>query len=445
MYFINIVTFSILFIHYFIFFHYNFHFFGNYQIFTLNISFTIAKRTMLNGQQSFSRFIIRLSIVATALSVMAMIVTLAFVNGFQEKVSEKVFSFWGHIHVQHLEATKSIVAEETPITKNDTILHIIQQQDGVQHISTFATKSAVLEKNKAIEGTLIKGIDTNYDSTQITQYLTKGRWLNFNDSNYSKEIVVSQPIANTLQLQIGDTIRIHFISTKEGETSTYRKLKVVGIYKTGIEEYDKLFVLADIRLLQRLNNWQNNQIGGYEIYIKDYHQMEAFNNRLIDKLPNEWVSRTTKEIYPNIFDWLNIQDVNRNVVIIIMTIVAIINLITCLLVLVLERTRMVGILKAIGMTEWNIRQIFIYHASVITLAGIGSGLICGLALCWLQQSTHFIHLDESSYYLSYAPIKLIGGQVVSVCIFTGIICFLSLIIPSLVVKKLSPVKAIQFR
>lgn len=411
----------------------------------MSISFVVAKRILLNKQQSFSRFIIRLSIVATGLSVMAMIATMGFVNGFQEKVSEKVFSFWGHVHVQHLEASKSLVAEETPITKNDTILHTIQQQNGVQHISAFATKSAVIEKNKAIEGVLIKGLESNYDSTQLTQFITSGHWINFNDSNYSKEILVSQPIANSLQLKVNDTVRIHFIATKEGETSTYRKLIVAGIYKTGIEEYDKLFVIADIRLLQRLNNWQPNQIGGYEIYINDYKQMDAFNNKLLDNLPPEWVSRSTKEIYPNIFDWLSIQDVNRNVVFIIMSIVAIINLITCLLVLVLERTRMVGILKAIGAPDWHIQQIFLYHAAIITIIGIGAGLVAGLGLCWLQQATHFIHLDESSYYVSYAPIKIIGWQVALVCFCTGFVCFFSLIIPTIVVKKLSPVKTIQFR
>ena len=374
-----------------------------------------------------------------------MITTLAFVNGFQEEVSEKVFSFWGHIHVQHLEASKSLVAEETPITKNDTILQIIKQQAGVQHIAAFATKSAVVEKNKAIEGTLIKGIESNYDSTQLIPFITQGHWINFNDSNYSKEILVSQPIANSLQLKVNDTVRIHFIATKEGETSTYRKLIVAGIYKTGIEEYDKLFVIADIRLLQRLNRWQPNQIGGYEIFIDDYKKMDAINAALLEKLPPEWVSRSTKEIYPNIFDWLSIQDVNRNVVFIIMSIVAIINLITCLLVLVLERTKMVGILKAIGSNNWQIQQIFLYNASIITITGIGIGMLTGLGLCLLQQFTHFISLDESSYYVSYAPIKIIWWQVALVCFGTGVVCFLALIIPTIIIKKLSPVKAIQFR
>ena len=411
----------------------------------MNISLIISRHILLNRQKSFSRFIIRLSVAATTLSVMAMIVTLAFVNGFQETVSKKVFSFWGHIHVQHLEDNKSLVAEETPIIKNDTIVNLIKQQNDLVEISAFATKSAVIEKDKTIEGVLIKGIESNCDSTQFTPFLQKGHWIDFGDTNYSKEIIVPQPIANELRININDTVRIHFIATKEGETSTYRKLIVAGIYKTGIEEYDKLYVLTDLRMIQRLNNWQPNQIGGYQIYIDDYKKMDGFNNRLLDKLPAEWVSRTTKEIYPNIFDWLSIQDVNRNVVFIIMGIVAVINLITCLLVLVLERTKMIGILKAIGSTNWSIQQIFLYYAFVITVIGIGCGMIAGLGLCWLQQTTHLISLDESSYYVSYAPVKVIGWQVALVGLGTAIICFLSLIIPTLVVKNLSPVKAIQFR
>ena len=275
----------------------------------------------------------------------------------------------------------------------------------------------------------MKGIDIDYDSSRFLPFITSGRWINFRDSNYSKEILISQPIANSLKLRVHDTVRVHFIATKEGESSTYRKLIVSGIYKTGIEEYDKLFVILDIRLIQKINNWNTSQIGGYEITINDYKQIDEFNTTLFDKLPNEWISKTTKEIYPNIFDWLNIQNVNRNVIIIIMSVVAIINLITCLLVLVLERTKMVGILKSFGTPDWHIQQIFLYHAFAITIIGIGGGLIAGVGLCWLQQTTHFIHLDESSYYVSYAPIKIVGWQVALICISTGIICFLSLIIP----------------
>jgi len=411
----------------------------------LSIAITIAKRIAFNQQQSFSRFIIRLSIAATALSVATMIMTLAFVNGFEKTVSEKVFSFWGHVRVQHYENAKNLISEETPIEKNDSVVRIISQQPYFKTVQAFATKSAVLEKNKEIEGILFKGVEANYDSVTFRQFLKQGRWLRFGDSSYAKEIIVSQPVAKALQIAVNDTIRIHFVSQDAGVANASRKLVVVGIFNTGIEEYDKIFAVGDLRLIQRLNNWQPNQIGGYEILMSDYSKMNAFNAQLKDQLPTEWLSRTIKETYPNIFDWLNVQDTNKYVVFIIMGIVAIINLVTCLLILVLERTRMIGILKAIGATNTTIQEIFLYYASFISLAGIGTGLVVGVGLCLLQQATHIIHMDETLYYVAYAPIHIIWWQVAAVCVVAAVVCFLALIIPTLIVKNIKPVKAIQFR
>ncbi len=409
----------------------------------MNFAFDIAKRIAFNKQRSFSRFIIRLSTAATALSVMAMIITLSFVNGFQQTISQKVFSFWGHIRVQHFEAGKALVAEESPITKNDSVQQIIQQQKGVQRVAIFATKSAVLEKKKEIEGVLFKGIDGHYDSTQLHQFIKQGRWLRFDDSLYSKEILISVPIANELQLKVNDTLNIYFISSN-GNNSR-RKLLVAGLFKTGIEEYDKLFAIGDIRLIQRINDWQPDQIGGYEVFVNDYKQMDSINYQLADKLPNVWAGKTIQEVYPNIFDWLNIQDVNRNVIFAVMAIVAIINLITCLLILVLERTRMIGIFKAVGATDGTIQKIFLYHASLIALVGIGIGFVAGIGICLLQQYFGFIKLDEANYYVAVAPIQIIWWQVILICVVTAVVCFISLIIPTLLVRKIKPVKAIEFR
>ena len=410
----------------------------------LNLAFYIAKRLAFNRQKSFSRFIIRLSVAATALSVMAMIVTMAFVNGFQQTVSEKVFSFWGNIRVQKYEPNKSLVAEETVIEKNDSIESLLRKEPGVQKVQSFATKSAVLEKNKQIEGVLLKGIEQDYDSSKLKPYILEGRWINFDDSAYSKEILVSRTMALLLKINLTDTIVVNFISGVEG-IGTYRKLIVSGIYKTGIEEYDKLFVISDLRLIRKVNNWAPNQTGGYEIFIQNYKDIDTISQHLSDKLPVNWMSRSIREVYPNIFDWLNIQDVNRNVIFIVMAMVAIINLVTCLLILILERTRMVGIMKAMGVNDVLIQQIFLYHATVITFAGIGIGLFLGLGICFLQQSTGFIQLDETSYYVATAPVYLIGWQVFLVVLGTAIVCYFSLIIPTWLIKKINPVKAIQFR
>ena len=410
----------------------------------MNLALYIAKRIAFNRQKSFSRFIIRLSVAATALSVMAMIITLAFVNGFQETVAEKVFSFWGHVRVQKYEPNKSLVAEETPIDKNDTVENLIRHETGVRRVQSFATKSAVIEKNKEIEGVLLKGIEKAYDSSKLKIYLKQGRWLRFPDSAYSKEILVSAPLASQLKINLNDTVTVYFISILDG-SRTYRKLQVAGIYKTGIEEYDKLFLLGDLRLIQRVNGWNPTQTGGYEVFIDHYKNIDSLSTRLSDKLPVEWMSRSIREVYPNIFDWLNIQDVNRNVIFLVMAVVAIINLVTCLLILILERTRMVGILKALGAEDSMIRKIFLYHATVITCAGIGIGFFAGIGICLLQQYTGFISLDEASYYVAKAPVHIIWWQTLTVCGATALVCYLALIIPTLIIKKINPVKAIQFR
>jgi lipoprotein-releasing system permease protein len=375
---------------------------------------------------------------------MAMIITLAFVNGFQQTVSGKVFSFWGHIRVQKYEPNKSLVAEESAVAKNDTIESMLRSEPGVQQVQSFATKSAILSKNKEIEAVLLKGIEKNYDSTKLKTYLQQGRWIRFDDSSYSKEILVSAQLASQLKINLYDTITVYFISGIDGP-KTYRKLNIAGIYKTGIEEYDKLFVIGDLRLIRRVNNWETDQTGGYEMFLSDYKNIDSINERLAYKLPPEWNSRSIREVYPNIFDWLNIQDMNRNVIFIVMAVVAIINLITCLLILILERTRMVGILKALGAQDGLIQKIFLYHASVITFAGIGIGFAGGVGICLLQQYTGFIKLDESSYYVSVAPVYIIWWQVAAVCIATALVCYLSLILPTWLIKKINPVKAIQFR
>ena len=382
---------------------------------------------------------------ATAVSIIAMIITLAFVNGFQEKVADKIFGFWGHIRVQKYETGKSLISEELPLTKNKAVENSLATAPGVVSYQSFATKSAVLESNTEIEGVLIKGIEKNENHSALKKFLVAGRWMQFKDSLYSKETIVSDAVAKQLQIKINDTIKVHFVSTNTDAQKTYRKLVVVGFYHTGIDEYDKLFMIADINLIRRINNWEPDQIGGYEVFVDQYQNIDAISSGLSNALPSEWMSKSIKEIYPNIFDWLDIQDVNRNVVFIVMGIVALINLITCLLILMLERTNMIGLLKAMGATNWTIQKIFIVYASFITLAGVGFGLIIGVGICLLQQATGFITLDEASYYITVAPIKIIWWQVAAVCAGTSVVCFISLFLPTLLIPKVSPVKAIEFK
>ena len=404
----------------------------------------LAKRIAFNKQHSFSRFIIKLATAATALSVAAMIITLAFVNGFQYAVSNKIFNFWGHLRVQEYEPDKAMIAEETPWQPNDTTLQILHLFPQVKQVQAFATKSAVIEKNKEIEGVLFKGVENNYDFNNLKTFLKQGHFPAFNNNTYSKDILVSEPIANELQIKLNDSVNVYFINQQEGRANV-RRLNVCGIFKTGVEEYDKTFAIGDLRLLRQVYNWQNGEIGGYEVFLNNYKEMDTVNSMLYNMLPQAWISRTIKQIYPNIFDWLQIQDVNRNVIFTVMAIVAIINLVTCLLILILERTRMTGVLKALGCRDWVIQKIFLYHAGIIAVRGIIIGLICGLGICILQQQTGFIKMNEAAYYVSEAPVYIIWWQVIAVCIATLLVCFLALLIPTWLVKTIRPVKAIQFR
>jgi lipoprotein-releasing system permease protein len=410
----------------------------------LNTPLFIAKRIALNRQQSFSRFIIRLAIAATTISVAAMILSLAFINGFQKVISEKVFSFWGHIRVQHFEPFKVSIAEETPILRNDTIEREIRKLGNVANLQPFATKSAILNANATIEGVLFKGVSEGYPFDRQQNFLKKGRWIQFNDTAYNPEIVLSQFIADQIGVDVGNNLLIYFIQPGEEKPRT-RKLRVCGIYKTGIDIYDKTFALGDMRLIQRLNDWQPGQIGGYEVILKEYSKMNETSNEIYAILPTGWNSKTMREVYPEIFDWLNLQNTNKYIMIAVMTAVALINLITCLIILVLERTRMIGVLKAVGTSDSKIQQIFMYYGAMITLWGITGGLLLGLGISYLQLKTGFIRLNEEAYYMDKAPVELIWWQVGLVVTGTFLVCFMVLLIPSLISRKISPAKAVQFR
>jgi lipoprotein-releasing system permease protein len=383
--------------------------------------------------------------VATVISVMVMVVTLALANGFQEKVAQKIFSFWGHIRIQEKQPDKAVIAEESPITKNDSLVMAIKKNPQVVSIHPFATKYAILKTKDEIEGVLLKGFDPAYDSNHLKDFMQEGRFLRFNDSTYSREILISSYTASQLKVNANDRIFIYFI--RPDGTLRPDRLTIAGIYKTGIEEYDKVFAIGDIKLIQRLNDWNPSDIGGYEIFIKDYTQIDKVADEIysMDKFPATWDTKSVKDISPNIFDWLKMQDTTRNVLIGFMIIVAVINLITCLIILVLERIRMIGILKSLGATDWTVQKIFLRHSIIITITGILIGTALALGLLYLQEATGFIKLKEEAYYLSTAAVKIVWWQVGLICAGTLVISFLILMIPSFIVRRIQPVKAIQFR
>ena len=406
--------------------------------------FFVTKRILHNKERSFSRLIIGIARVAIALSLTVMIISTSLVNGFRSTISDKVYGFWGHVNIAKESLRNSF--DDEPIPRNQEFVDEVQKIPGVTGTQVYVRKAAIIRTKTDIEGIILKGIGGDFDWEQFDKFMLDGKGITLTDSLVSRGMVISRSTADRLNFVIGDSVLIHIIDQKENGDyeQMYRRLKIEGIYNTGLEEFDKLFVLVDIRHIQRLNNWQADQIGGYEVFVDDPDNIAEIE-KLVDKKADPfWDVQTIQQIIPSVFDWLNLQKVNEWIILTLMVLVALINMVTSLLILILERTNMIGVLKALGSNNASIRKIFLLNASNIILRGMLWGNIVGLGLCILQQQFGFIKLPEESYYVSTAPVEINILWVLAINAGTFFISVLFLIIPSLIVAKILPIKAIRF-
>jgi lipoprotein-releasing system permease protein len=406
----------------------------------LNLPFFIAKRITFNSTRTFSKLIVRIAILGIMLGLAVMILAVAIVKGFKTEIREKVRGFSGDIQISKLNLNSSY--ENTPFSILDADYAKISAIPGLSLLQAFATKPGIINSGDEVEGVVFKGIDKSYNGQYFENILVDGDFIDFSDSSISKtQILISQFTASRLNLKVGDDFLMYFIENSLRK----RKFKIVGIYNLGVEEVDKVFVIGDINLIRSLNNWDSNQVGGYELRVDNFDELEEIETRVYEHLSVDLKSYSIKEYYPAIFEWLSLLDVNTQVILILMILVAVINMISALLIMILERTNMIGILKALGSSNWNIRKIFLYNASYLIGLGLLTGNILGIGLGLFQVKTHFFKLDQASYYMDFVPVELDFKDILLLNAGTLIISLLVLLIPSLLVSRISPLKAIRFK
>ncbi|MBB5639182.1 lipoprotein-releasing system permease protein [Pedobacter cryoconitis] len=406
----------------------------------MNTEYFIARRIAIKSERTFSKLIVRIAIAGVMLSLAVMMLSIAIIKGFKTEIQEKVRGFVGDVRIFKLDLNNSF--ELTPFVASPKTLSDLKNNKDIAYFQPYATKPAIISANDEVEGINFKGIDGNYNWDYISKHLVSGRIINFADSaKATKEILISSFTANRLKLKTGDNFIMYFVQNPPRK----RPFKIVGIYDIGVEEIDKSFVLGDINIIRRLNNWQPNEIGGIEIKLKNFGRLQTASDKIYASMEINLKSESVKEYFPNIFTWLSLLDVNTRVLLILMMIVGVINMITALLIMILERTNMIGMLKAFGMTDFSIMKIFLYNALYLVGIGLILGNILGLGLGFLQQYTHIFKLNQSSYYLAYVPVELHLTDVLLLNIATILICFTVLILPSLLVSRVSPLKAIRFK
>jgi lipoprotein-releasing system permease protein len=380
-----------------------------------------------------------MSVLAIALGVAVMILSMAIVKGFKQEIREKVRAFSGDVQVLKNDLNFSL--ENSSFSLPSSVLEQLQSDSSLLSVQAFAAKPGIIKVNNEIEGVVLKGIDASYSAKSMQSILVSGRPINFADTvQAQKEILISTHTAKLLHVKVGDDFVMYFVQ----EPLRKRKFTVVGVYNLGVEEVDNSYVIGSLSLIRRLNNWSDTQVGGYEIRLKDFNRLEERAAAIHQSLPIEEKAYTVKELYPTIFQWLSLLDINTQVVFALMLAVALINMVSALLIMILERTTFIGLLKALGSTNWAIRKVFLYQAVYIIGLGLLLGNILGVGMGLVQHYTHVLPLDEASYYMNFVPIQLEWMDVIYINLGTLLVCLLVILLPSLLISRILPVKALRF-
>ncbi|MEH6538149.1 MAG: FtsX-like permease family protein [Psychroserpens sp.] len=411
----------------------------------MNYEFFIAKRIIGSKayKSSVSAPIIKIGIAAIAIGIIVMLVAIATGLGLQKKVREKVVAFNGHISINSFDTNQSNESI-VPISTKQDFYPKFNSVDGIKHIQGVATKFGVIRTETDFEGIVLKGVGSDYDWSYIEDFLIEGSLPSY-EGKLSNEVVISSYLANRLAFQLGDTFQTVFKKRSIEEIPFQRTFKIVGIFNSGFQEIDKTFMIGDLSHIQRMNKWNKTQVGNFEVYLDDFTQLAEKENQIRGKTPSFLDTQNIEEKFSTTFEWIKIFDNNTYGIITIMIIVAGINMITALLVLILERTQMIGILKALGSSNWSIRKVFLYNATYLIGLGLFWGNLIGLALLFFQKYSGVLEFPNAKdYYMSVIPVYIGLDYILLLNIGTFVACFLMLLIPSIIITKISPVKAIRF-
>jgi len=410
----------------------------------LNYELFIAKRIIAGKKykNSISSPIIKIAITAIALGIIIMLIAVATGLGLQYKIRDKMAGFKGHIQIVNYDNNNSDVST-TPVDKNQDFYPKFDSISGIKNIQVFANKGGILRTETDFEGIIFKGVSTDYDWTFFEEYLLEGKVPDFNQPR-TKEVLLSQTIVNRLNLKLNDTILATFLKTENSKLPSNKKYIISGIYNSGFAQFDKSFMIGDIREVQSLNKWTENQVGGFEVLLDNFDEIDKKGNEIYSNIGATLNSKTIVETYINVFEWIKLFDNNVWFIIAIMIVIAGINMITALLVLILERVQMIGILKALGSTNTSIRKVFLYNASYLILKGLFWGNVIGLSIIFIQHYFKVITLNPETYYVTTMPVYISFTAIVLLNIGTLFLCFLMLIIPSYIITKIEPSKSIKF-